>query len=97
MEWLRALAGDGVVKLCALLSMFGESYLMAAVSVIVAQWLIAKAGSYLRIMLILAIVGLPGWFFCTSDDFFVGYGAATFVGMGVYPMLFKHTDRFFHK
>lgn len=43
-------------------------WLIAAVSVIVAQWLIAKAGSYLRIMLILAIVGLPGWFFCTWTD-----------------------------
>ncbi len=142
-------------------------WLIAAISVIVAQWLVAKAGSYLRVMLILALVGLPGWFFCTSDDFFVGYGAVigiflgfhveekyvnfenttnvvrlilrtivgiivtlgvlegiklifpdalmdtpglaaylirtfrygagTFVGMGVYPMLFKHTDRFFRK
>lgn len=141
-------------------------WVIAAISVIVAQWVVAKAGNYLRVMMIFAIVGLPGWFFCTSDDFFVGYGAvigiflgfyveekfvnfenttnvvrlilrtvfgiivtlgvlegiklffpatlmdtpcmaaylirtfryaaATFVGMGVYPRLFKYTDRFFH-
>lgn len=142
-------------------------WLIAAITVLVMPWVVDKVGNYLRVMLIFAVIGLPGWFLCTSEDFFVGYGAiigiflsfyieekfvhfentpnvvrlilrtlvgiivvlgvleglklvlpttwletpgmlanilrafryaaATFAGLGAYPMLFKHTDRFFEK
>lgn len=47
---------------------------VAILSILVMDWVTARVKSYLAIALILGAAGLPGWFFCTSNDFFTSYG-----------------------
>lgn len=42
--------------------------------VAVVPWVEAHRKSYLRLAVILGVLALPGWFYCTSNDFYAAYG-----------------------
>lgn len=49
-------------------------WLIGGVVLAAVPWVEAHRKSYLQLAVILGILTLPGWFYCTSNDFFTAYG-----------------------
>ena len=76
-------------------------WIIGLLALVIGTYLKEKGTSFLKLGIVLAILFIPGWFFCNSTDFYSGYGLEIGLMFGFYfeekKVNFPSTDKVIFK